>query len=70
MSGEADGERELRLLALAALDGGAAAGAEGAHGVGLVGAGRRHHALGQGAVEVAARRLARRSSWDAAVAVG
>lgn len=42
MSRQAYGERELRLLALAALDGGAAAGAEGADEIGLLGTGHRH----------------------------
>lgn len=69
VTGQADRERELRLLALAALHGGAAAGAEGADGVGLLWAGHRHHALGQRAVEVAASRLSRRTRRDPAVAL-
>lgn len=67
--GEADGEGELGLLALGALEGGAAARAEGADGVGLRRARHRHQAVGEGAVQVPARDVAFVPVAEAAVAV-
>lgn len=55
--GEAEGEGELGVLALRALESGSGAGAEAANGLELVRARGRHEALSQGAVQVAARRL-------------
>lgn len=69
MGSETDGEIELRLPALGTLEGGAAAGAEAADGLRLVGAGLGHQALGQGAVQVPARGSAGEVRRDAAVAL-
>lgn len=57
------------MLALSALEGGAAAGTEGADSVGLLRTDYGHQALGQRSVEVAARGVARPSCRDPAVAL-
>lgn len=54
MRGDADGERELSALALRAFHGRASARAHGAHGLRLVRARDRHHALGQRTVQMPA----------------
>ena len=71
MSLEAEGEVDARPLALLTLERGAGAAAEGADGVGLVGAARGHDALRQRAVQVPAQHLRlQRSAGGAAVALG
>ena len=68
---EAEGEVDARALALGALERGAGAAAERAHGVGLAGAAHVHHALGQGPVEVPAQHLGlQRAAGGTAVALG
>ncbi|PUZ72535.1 hypothetical protein GQ55_2G401400 [Panicum hallii var. hallii] len=68
---EAEGEVDPRPLALRALELGAGAAAEGADGLGLVGAARGHDALRQRPVEVPAQHLRlQRTAGGAAVALG
>ena len=68
---EAEGEVDARALALGALERGAGATAERAHGLGLAGAAHGHHALSQGPVEVPAEHLRlQRAAGGAAVALG
>ena len=68
---EAEGEVDARPLALLTLERGAGAAAEGADGVGLVGAARGHDALRQRAVQVPAQHLRpQRPAGGAAVALG
>lgn len=68
MRGEADGERELSLLALSPLQLGSAATAQAPNRFPLVRARHRHQALGESAVQVPATRLPLRARLDPTVA--
>lgn len=69
MRREAEGERKLSLFALRALEGGAAAGAEGPNSFRFVRAGQGDEARGQGVVQETARRVATRTRRDPPVAL-
>lgn len=66
---KANGKGETGVLALRALEGGAAAGAERSDGVGLGRADGGNNTVGEGAVEVAASSVSGRAGGDTAVAI-